>query len=60
MKSREHASRPGRTQISQNKKARNKETYIKNKNTGQNSWRNIVAGILGRNGKTNENAAEAG
>ena len=60
MKSREHASRPGRKQISQNKKARNKDAYIKNTNEGENCWRNIVADILGRNGNTNENVTEAG
>ncbi len=50
VKSREHASRPGRKQSSQNKKARNKDAYIKNTKEGKNCWRNIVAGILGRNG----------
>ena len=60
VKSREHASRPGRKQSSQNKKARNKDAYIKNTKEGKNCWRNIVAGILGRNGIMNKNAAEAG
>jgi hypothetical protein len=60
MKSREHASRPGRKQISQNKKARNKDAYIKNTNEGENCWRNVMADILGRNGNTNENVTEAG